>query len=122
MKKSNFVSLILGTVASVFFALGMCMAFLPEWNALKLGTAFAAVGFVLGITTIVVWCKMEHKTPIKFNTHIFALCAYGLLGAVTLGVGMCLCIILKSILIGAVVGSIGILLLISLIPLIKGIK
>lgn len=26
MKKSNFVALILGTIGTVFFALGMCMA------------------------------------------------------------------------------------------------
>lgn len=32
MKKSNFVALVLGTISGVFFALGMCMALLPEWN------------------------------------------------------------------------------------------
>lgn len=31
MKKSNFAALILGTISGVFFALGMCMALLPEW-------------------------------------------------------------------------------------------
>lgn len=30
MKKSNFIALILGTIGVVFFALGMCMAMLPE--------------------------------------------------------------------------------------------
>ena len=37
MSKKNFISLILGTVGGVLFALGMCMALLPEWNALNLG-------------------------------------------------------------------------------------
>ena len=31
MKKSSFVALVLGTIGGVFFALGMCMALLPEW-------------------------------------------------------------------------------------------
>lgn len=30
MKKSNFAALILGVIGGVFFALGMCMALLPE--------------------------------------------------------------------------------------------
>ena len=30
MKKSNFVALILGTIGTVFFALGMCMALLKS--------------------------------------------------------------------------------------------
>ena len=31
MKKSNFIALILGTIGTVFFALGMCMALIAEW-------------------------------------------------------------------------------------------
>ena len=30
MSKKNFVSLILGTVGGILFALGMCMAMIPE--------------------------------------------------------------------------------------------
>ena len=48
MKKSNFVVLVMGTVSGVLFALGMCMALLPEWNAFREGVAVTAVGgFVL---------------------------------------------------------------------------
>lgn len=35
MKKSSFVAMILGTISGVFFALGMCMAMIPEWNTFK---------------------------------------------------------------------------------------
>ncbi len=31
MKKSSFVALVLGTVSGMLFAIGMCMALLPEW-------------------------------------------------------------------------------------------
>lgn len=37
MKKSSFVALVLGTVSLVLFALGMCMALIPEWNAFHSG-------------------------------------------------------------------------------------
>lgn len=33
MKKSSFVAMVLGTVSVVLFALRMCMALIPEWNA-----------------------------------------------------------------------------------------
>lgn len=33
MKKSSFAAMVLGTVSVVLFALGMCMALIPEWNA-----------------------------------------------------------------------------------------
>ena len=37
MKKSNFVAMILGTIGGILFALGMCMALIPEWNAFRQG-------------------------------------------------------------------------------------
>lgn len=39
MKKSNFVAMILGTIGTVFFALGMCMSLLPEWGMMQEGKA-----------------------------------------------------------------------------------
>ncbi len=30
MKKSSFVAMVLGTISGVMFALGMCMALIPE--------------------------------------------------------------------------------------------
>lgn len=42
MKKSSFVAMMLGTVSMMFFALGMCMALLPEWNAFGTGVILAA--------------------------------------------------------------------------------
>lgn len=37
MKKSTFVAMILGTIGGILFALGMCMALIPEWNAFRPG-------------------------------------------------------------------------------------
>lgn len=55
MKKSNFVAMILGTVSGVLFALGMCMAMIPEWNAFKPDIVFGCVGLVLGLITLLIW-------------------------------------------------------------------
>lgn len=122
MKKSNFVAMMLGTVSGVLFALGMCMALLPEWNAFKPGIVFGAVGIVLGLVTLLVWRKMEHKAPIRVNGRMFLLTALGIVGALTLGVGMCFCMVWENIVLGTIVGLLGILLLLSLIPITKGIK
>ena len=37
MKKKDFVTLILSTVGGILFALGTCMALLPEWEAMNQG-------------------------------------------------------------------------------------
>lgn len=122
MKKSSFVAMMLGTVSGVLFALGMCMALLPEWNAFKPGVVFGAVGIVLGLITVVVWRKMEHKAPIKLNGRMIALTVFGIIGALTLGVGMCFCMVWENIILGTIIGLVGILLLLSLIPITKEIK
>ena len=122
MKKSSFVAMMLGTVSGVLFALGMCMALLPEWNAFKPGIVFGAVGIILGLITVIVWRKMEHKAPIKLNGRMIALTVFGIIGALTLGVGMCFCMVWENIILGTIIGLVGILLLLLLIPITKGIK
>lgn len=47
MKKSNFMALILGTISGVFFALGMCMALLPEWGMRTQGIVSGVFGLIL---------------------------------------------------------------------------
>ena len=67
VKKSSFVAMILGTVSIVLFALGMCMALLPEWDSFNEGIIFGAIGLVLCPITLLIWRKMENKAPIKIN-------------------------------------------------------
>lgn len=122
MKKSSFVSLILGTISGVFFALGMCMALLPEWNSFTLGVIFGVVGIVLSIVTVLIWFKMENKKlPMLKGKNIFRI-MYTVFSALVLGVGMCLCLVWNQIIGGTLVGLLGIIMLIALIPMIKGIK
>lgn len=122
MKKSCFVAMMLGTVSGVFFALGMCMALLPEWNAFKPGVIFGVIGIILGLITLFVWRKMERKAPIKFNGRIISFILFGIIGALTLGVGMCFCMVWNNIVLGTIIGLAGILMLLYLIPITKGLK
>ena len=122
MKKSSFVALILGTVSGVLFALGMCMALLPEWNALKEGIVFGVIGIVLGIVTPLIRCKMENKTLPKLSGKNLFRILYAVIAALVLGVGMCMCLVWQQIIWGTLVGLLGIIMLIALIPMIKGIK
>lgn len=122
MKKSSFVAMILGTVSGILFALGMCMALIQEWNTFTQGIILGVVGLVLGLITFLVWRKMENKKPIKLSGKTFATTLLGIVGALALGVGMCLTMVWQNMLLGVIIGIVGILILLSLIPIIKGIK
>lgn len=122
MKKSNFVALILGTVSGVFFALGMCMALLPEWGMRNQGVVCGVIGIVLGLVTLAIWRKMEGKAPIHISGKTFATVLVGIVGALLLGVGMCLSMVFGKMVLGIAVGIIGIVVLLMLIPLTKGLK
>lgn len=122
MKKSSFVAMILGTVSGMLFALGMCMALLPEWNAFMEGIIFGAVGLVLGLITLAIWRKMEGKTPIKVSGKNVLFILFGIVGALVLGLGMCFCMVWENIVLGAVIGIVGIVMLLALIPMTKGLK
>ncbi len=122
MKKSNFTALVLGTVSGVLFALGMCMALIPDWNAFKPGIIFGALGIILGLITVIIWRKMEHKAPVKLSGKTVLTVAVGIVGALALGVGMCFSMVWDKMVLGIVVGIVGIVILLCLIPLIKGIE
>lgn len=122
MKKSSFVAMILGTVSGVLFALGMCMALLPEWDAFKPGVIFGGVGLVLGLITVIIWRKMEGKQPVKLDRKLILTAVVGVIGALALGVGMCFCMVWGKMVLGIVIGLVGIVTLLCLIPLTKGIR
>ena len=121
MKKSSFITLILGTIGGVFFALGMCMALLPEWGMFQQGIICGVIGLVILLITLLVWRKMTGKAPIKLNGKTVLSVVIGVLGALVLGVGMCMVMVFEQMTLGIVVGLVGIVILLMLIPLVKGI-
>ncbi len=122
MKKSSFVAMLMGTVSGVLFALGMCMALIPEWGAFQPGIVFGCVGLLLGLVTVVIWRKMEHKAPVRFSAKTLLAAVVGVIGALALGVGMCFCMVWGKMVIGIIIGLAGIVVLLCLIPLTKGLK
>ncbi len=122
MKKSNFVALILGTIGGVFFALGMCMALVAEWGTIQQGIGSGAIGLVILLATIFIWRKMEGKAPVKISGKTIGAVLVGLLGAILLGVGMCFVLVIQNMVLGTVIGLVGIVVLLMLIPLTRGLK
>lgn len=122
MKKSSFVAMILGTIGGILLALGMCMSLLPEWNAFKPGIVMGCIGLVILLVMIFIWRKMENKTPIKLSGKTIGATLIGVFGALLLGVGMCLTMVWSQMVVGIVIGIVGIVVLLCLIPFIKGIK
>lgn len=122
MKKSNFVALLMGTLSGTLFALGMCMALIPEWGAFRPGVAFGCAGLLLGLVTLWVWRRMEHKAPVRVSARAVLTVLVGLAGVLALGVGMCFSMVWGRMAVGIPVGLAGILALICLAPLVKGIR
>lgn len=122
MKKSTFVAMILGTIGGILFALGMCMALIPEWNAFREGVIMGVAGMVVLLAMVLIWRKMEHKDPVKLSGKTIGAMLIGIIGSLLLGVGMCLVMVWSNMILGIVIGIVGIVVLLCLIPFIKGLK
>lgn len=123
MKKKNFISMILGMIGMILFALGMCMAMLPQWNAFRQGIIFGCVGLLVLLIMLLVRRKMEGKPMIEINIKTMGTALLGIIGALILGVGMCMTMVWDGLMIqGIVLGIVGIVVLMSLIPLCKGLE
>lgn len=123
MKKENFVSLIIGTIGLVLFALGMCMTMITEWNTFRQGVGVGTIGVIVLIVMLIVRRKMEGKSAIDVNIKTIGIILLGIIGALLLGIGMCLTMVWHGFMIqGIIIGLIGIIILLCLIPICKGIK
>ena len=122
MQKKDFVTLILSTVGGILFALGMCMALIPEWAAFVPGIVVGAVGAVVLLIMVMVRRKMSGKKAISINGRAIGITLLGVAGAIVLGVGMCMTMVWDVMIPGIIVGIVGIVALLCLIPAVKGLK
>ena len=121
MSKKNFVSLILSTIGGILFALGMCMAMLPEWGAFTQGIIVGCIGAVILLALVLIRRKVEGKPVfVKLSAKTVGTVILGVVGALVLGAGMCMVMIWEMMIPGTLVGIVGIVLLLCLIPLVKG--
>lgn len=120
--QKNFVSLILGTIGGILFALGMCMVMLPEWGAFTQGIIVGCIGAVILLALVLIRRKMEGKPVIvKLSAKTVGTVILGVVGALVLGAGMCMVMIWEMMIPVIIVGIVGLVLLLCLIPLVKGI-
>lgn len=123
MKKENFITLVLGTISGLLFALGMCMCLLPEWGVFNIGLGFGAVGMIGILATIITYRKMTGKQPIKVSAKTIGKIIYGTFAALVFGTGLGLVLAFETLMIpGILVGLAGIILLLFLIPMCVGLK
>ena len=122
MKKSSFIALIAGTVGGILLSLGLCMCLVPEWNVFTSGVIVGAIGFVVLMTTLIIWRRAENKATGQTNNKTAGAVTLGVAGSLLLGLGMCFVMVWGNIVLGIIVGIVGIIALLSIIPLIFGLK
>ena len=123
MQKKNFVFLVLTVVGGLMFALGMCMCLLPEWNAFKPGVVVTALGLLVLLVLALVRWIMAGRPVAKVNWNKVGKGAYCVAAALVLGAGMAMIMAFEGMmLLGIIVGIVGIVLLLGVIPVFKGLK
>lgn len=123
MKKADFISLLLGTVGTLLFGIGMCMCLLRSWDAFREGVALGGTGLALLLVMLFVRRKMLGKPAVKVSLRTVGGVLLGTAGALTLGVGMCMTMVWEGLLFqGILVGVAGVALLLCLIPYCKGLQ
>lgn len=122
MKKNQFITLLIGVVAGLIFALGMCMCLLPEWNAFTPGVVLTAIGgVILAVMGIIALVKnSKNRQPI--NWKLVGKIAFGVVATLILGLGMCMIMVWNLMLYGILVGIVGVIMLLFLIPMFLGFK
>lgn len=122
MKKSNFVALVLSVLGVLFLGLGMSMCLKTDWDLFQQGIVVGCIGFVVLLVMIIIYRRMEHKTPLNITPKALLTTLLAIVGTLGFGFGMCLTMVFGKMVLGIVVGIIGIILLLCLIPMCKGLK
>lgn len=123
MRKKDFIVLVLGVVGMLFFSVGMCMALITEWNALKAGVVFGVIGALILLVTYFVYRKNSGKEPVKIDRKVVLKVLYVIFSVIVFGAGMSLTLLYEEhMLKGVIVGIVGIVLCLGMIPLFKGFK
>ncbi len=122
MEKKNFITLVFGVIGGLLFSLGMCMALLEEWAMFNEGVILGTIGAVLLLLTWLIYRKLSGKKAKKINWKTVAKTIYGIFAALVFGSGMSMIMVYDLMLYGIIVGVVGIVLLLFLIPMCLGFK
>lgn len=122
MKKTNYIILIMTVIGGMMFSLGMCMTLLPEWNMMKPGIVLGALGIIILLAAMITYRKTNGIAPVKIDLKTIAIILYGIFATLVFGVGISTVLVNTQWMIqGIVIGMAGIVLLLGLIPMIKGL-
>ena len=86
------------------------------------GIISGVAGLVILFITLIVWRKMEGKAPVRLSGKTVGTIVFAIFGALLLGVGMCFSMVFGRMVLGVVIGLVGIVALLMLIPFTKGLK
>lgn len=121
MKKKTFGMLVLGVIGGLLFSLGLCMCLLPEWDAFRAGVVCTGIGLAVLLALLGIWLRGKGKGK-PVNWKLVGKIAFGVAGALVMGVGMAMIMVWNLMLPGIAVGIVGIVMLLLLIPLFLGLK
>ncbi len=121
MKKKDFITLLIGVVAGLLFSIGLCMCLIPEWNTFDVGVKVTAIG-IIGLVVLAAVRFKQAGMKLNVDVKLVGKILFGILGALVLGIGMCMIMVWEMMIPGIVVGIVGIILLLCLIPMCLGLK
>jgi hypothetical protein len=122
MKKNHFITLVVGVVAGLLFSLGLCMCLLPEWDSFKLGVVLTSIGGAVLVAMAVIFNVKNVKNRKAINWKLVGKISYGVVSALILGLGMCMIMVWNLMIWGIIVGIVGLVMLLFLIPMFLGLK
>ena len=98
------------------------MALVPEMGTITQGVVLGVIGLVVLLAMVLVRRKMDGKPAIVFNGRAIGITLYSIFSTAVFGAGMCMVLVTSQMVWGIIVGVVGIVLLLCLIPLCKGLK
>ena len=122
MKKNHFINLVIGVFAGLLFSIGLCMCLLPEWNLFTVGIVLTSIGGVSLLTMGIIAFVKNTKNKNPINWKIVGKITYGVIATLILGLGMAMIMVWNLIIWGIIVGVVGLLMLLFLIPMFLGLK
>ena len=122
MKKSRFVALVMGSFGFLLSVLGLCMCLTKSWHSAGAGLVMFLLGLLTLLAMMIVYRRMEGKPPIRLEKKGIQVLALSLTSVVALVAGACLTLLWGQLVTGVLVGIIGMVLLICIVPVCRGIR
>lgn len=121
MKKRDFIVLIAYTVSLLVLALGMCLYTLPEWGMPSLGKPLSILGLVLVVVSWILQRRLSGKGAPNLDLKLTAKVLYCVFALLVFGGGFAL-VTAGNFVLGVILGFIGLILIIGIIPVAVGLK